>query len=1365
MTLTALFIIVAMFVDFVAAAIIADTIFPAQAKSKAQIMDELEANKTNTCFELMLQLHAKPVELTKEQVFQKTMQAALYRAQSKTQAARMEKMNHVVKPNESNISARYIVLVAAPVNGKLTYGALLYTNYVTSNPVTKNFLESKAGKMPLITGNEKVYLGGTYAKDIVFVDYSALAHQGYMGQLFAANFLMNELIIGKYDNKPAVFLYNKNFNRYQVVTILSEMPVTVPASLIKNADGSIKEGFERFGGKESSLNSASQGRQCSIAMFANGTKEQAAKFEKVLNDVNYGELEQCNNSHLQLDAKSLADIVNRLGSKFTAMRLSGAEELHNVLIYMGKDKESDGQININKNYMARVFGNGVFGDYQMRPFTAKVNAAVREAGFMRVYEDARNLNVYTIYADSVTKEEQLAFNKVMNKALRGKMNFITGEGVPEIFKGYTAIRIVYDRQYARAAADIIGDLNAFKDTWTLSKRSHLNIMAVNHDNKRADYCDVYTNVQLWRLIFCAVNKYGNDKVKELFDKLSKKLYTRELDANLSLDQSSGVFAGQEKLNCNFITGVLQLLNKEAWMKYPSVFRKVLRDVVARIEETVNRDRYRHEGGNRVLRVDDAYCAMLKGVLKVTNDYIEVYDPIFERYARKLGLVDRRGFMQKVPDMGTREGWKILFISAEDYISRVTALPVREDWRQAAITSIVNTPAGTVLMPANIDVVAGVAAGLDFDRDKGIFFYPTNDGISIPAVIWDSEWKPRYVNIETPEARKKNVMRDLGGVISSAAFSYYAIMSMGNGNRTVGEVTNAFNVLTMPAWMNWTDGVEIFAAEMYKACFKMGSEGKSKYISQIKREDVVINADGEKMVRETAVADLAKRIEAAAAKAAVTEANVLALADDLDVLARSTQELTIDAQKNDYPVYTKFMDNLRNFSNLILTGVIKFNINYYGNPNWKLVDICSAHGTVGKNAANPIPCAYYKVNSKGQIVVGSSSKKLKKVADDLFVMETANGTKKYILADAYAAIRTEAATYALKNLRIFAEQYIQTVEARESSVTENKMLQADLYTVVPAHVLMQLKNAVGIVYTISSMWSEQQDAMRAKCTSNMMYAYMSKAQRMKAEQDINAYVNQEMNNLIIAADNNIRQIISDNINCIRECSGIDRDFTASDAILLMADSRLSKSSFDLEGILGRCMRPETLKMMCEQAEQHEVVVEVDDDLDELVDGSVVDVFDREIMGTDIAVDLVSGEYKVRVEANKKYLVRDVVDFIEIPEVDNTKMAFKYFTRTKETVEALKSIPAGAEISITLKNMRSSKCHFELTVNGETIDIAISEGLTAEQKANKDIRKKAFETRIASWKRFDNKSGIFSGIITQEINEFGYTNFVIFMDEVK
>lgn len=1116
------------------------------------------------------------------------------------------------------------------VRGKdKTTAAKLDVTAVEINPVNRGYFEENV-ELQQFSGVKKTFRRGS--KDIVIFDISAISNASNDDKSRMAAKMDSAFYIAKVDDEATIVVENEGIDFVDYIDLRTG----------KLVDEKVVEGAPKFFGDLGlGAFSAGQGRNYNIMAFRANGAEDAQRFVDALDEATLGEYSLNVETLRKVTSTERADINTRMGSKLTGLGLNKAMGcgLKTYVILLNKNDNTDGRFAFSARAIAQaivdkknVLSDEAFDELvekltgyviQARPYTVK--GAGLSCSQAKIDLDLRDKKVYVLDVDDPKNAQKLdQLNAVLSKPRRSRAK-IDLKAVPG-FEGYDAIKVCHGD--ADAPVDFYADLNAFKDQFDLRRVDGVNVVAVPRVKK--DFI-VTTSAQFLKVALMGVKKSGLSKALKA---VMEKVIERTLNETFDIKASTKSF-GAEMLDCSYLSGLIKDLNPsiEALQFFPNVLRGIMEDMARSAENIINLDKYNVDGTIAMMTSDPTIEAFGKGVLKVTKEYVEVFDPAFLRYAAMSGIDTKnyRGVAIKHPSMGTREILFVVFITEEEMCDRIAALGKKldrsEDDIEICQDMIRSFKEGGVIIPEDLPSVAQIAAGSDLDGDEIIIHYPTKDNANFAALLWAAKKSGKFswvaVDIVPDDkGSKKRVMVD-GKIFISQMHK-----NLLSKNASVGAITNAHDTLNQFLLAEGKD-IEFTAKTIYSRVFGMGKEAASAdaaYVSPLKR---TVNEYGIEVIHTSK--EVVTDVLTAMRKAAPTKENILAAAEDWDVIGRHQQELTIDAQKKDYEV--KNTEYIQKLSDAVSTLRLKNRITFVmGVRDEEDMEEPVTVDTESGKASN----SGYLIDDNG--VVTASSYHIKR--EDKYAL--------LVIKDSFADFRVLAATKAVKKLNELKDEYRAFVELNDEG---KKCLQwynasYDRFAKNKDGLLDRVIDLRNMMYASGNIYRDLKRQAEGRESDSKFNYNFTREDKEKIAKEGRKFVYDEMNAIYAAISNEARKIVAD---------------FKGEASVMRIMAFLSRGKAFKDSAVGKLFKEEFAQMICRKSETSEVHYELYG-MGSLVaseaTGKIIvkngEAWTQDGLFVD-DVDLVDGEYHVETPSDDKVeLVRPLCELISIPEADDSKL---------------------------------------------------------------------------------------------------------------
>lgn len=1111
-------------------------------------------------------------------------------------------------------------------------------------------------------------------------------------------------------------------------------------------DGSPKNGVKSFVGDGDEIgdilpdkaaetcgqgqNTPSQGRKSQMSCYENTTIELRQKYRRALAEATIGESEI--NRGRKVDPKGLTDINNRQSSKATAMGMQTWQKcsVDEYAILFKQDDNTDGAFKWASSCIARnlmVVRNvewdkltdeqrerameSVYGYLiQSRPYT------IKGAGLVIADEDIRLLleragKVLVINPNTASDELREELNTMLSKAGRGEADVKLGK--PETFVGhFKGVNGVVVTRSMDVAPDgvvctfnqihdvypgFLADLNAVKDCFDVRKVDGINVLQVAAEDPMTDFRNAHTSAQLLKCFLRAMKECPSipDEDKTKFRRFCAeamlRVIRRQVEEDCDYSAKPKKF-GSEMIDTSYVAGVARDLNPESLECIPGLFRGVMEDVKKRLEKTINFDRYSVAGHVAMLTCDFAYELVGESVLTMTKDYVEVIDPVWDRYARETGRDDDLCIGIKHPSMGTQEFLKIVVVPIKEVLRRIFVLQKKLGFSDYVAWRLcfhyVHLKEGLAVLPSRLAKIAMIAAGLDLDGDEMIVLFCEAVKLSIKGAsedeilehvfdivlaMWESGLPMKAVKIVPGGTPDKSEM-----VVDDA--SYIRIMKkfLMMGNKGVGQVTNSHRVLDELLLVDThaedaRSKIGFFYALDEKVFGFTRGHGHD-YVPQVAETE-----DGE--IRFLSInrtkADIVDAIKEAAAGVRTSYKNCLALHNDLDVLGRHVQELTIDSQKKFFKVVADYIDTMKGFTILPLFAHLGFDLNL---------------GDTSENSSLQLETnSCYSLNEENKVVF-----------KPVTVIKNRSGKKTSVLADAFADFRAEAFNYAFGKLDAMRTTYVESLNCGDDLEAEFEGVAKRLKN----ENVCRIQHAIKMVRTANSLYRKYMDALMRT------YVYgndVSALERDLLTDDVRNEVNRVYGDMMANIDNEVRRIAA--------LAGVTNP---SDIVTIAAGGNTNAkdgTSLVVGGLLGKLLKPETVYYLAERSDTPVVTREYHgkkaEAILDYVDSDKVWVADGFIGSTDIKTDLMDGTYSIDADDEGNVtLERPITDFIDVPSADMNKITFQTTIDDMCTEESLQAIAHGQHLRLVHEKVMKKRGLCDAVMLKDENDNAIAEVMAGD-----------------------------------------------------
>lgn len=1210
-----------------------------------------------------------------------------------------------IKKREGNVKIQILSIRPSKYTRTKMSGILDITS-VQITPLNSDYIRENV-TLQNILGRPQVVNRGS--DEILTIDFAGVVSNSKIKKI-ACYIAKHEMYLINIDGYRDIVVRNKDGGFTSILKNGKEDCMEYgPQAVYSNATANgLTPGTMIFGGpRGGSIYSSSQGRKSQITYYNVTTEEDARKFYDRLDIANVGEWSK--RYGYETDAKGVADAITRLSSKTTAMSLNQFQgcEVPNYVILFDKEDESDGCSLMNKNCVARNFmhiagieqtpeniefyGN-LFEGYlfQVRPYTVKASSNIEDEKFIR--RKLERYNLLEVKVSEITEELEAQIDeRILNKGKK------CGNSLDE----YDGVHIMHNDP--EDEIDFVGNMNAFKDIFDYKKVDGINLLAVAHEPD--DWINARTSAQLMKIVIRAINDSTVPGIKERYQEVMESMVKRSLENDADFEMENARNFKFEEIKVEYIAGLVKQLNPESMKRHPALFKAAVADLARTMANRIMIDRYDQFGHSGMICVDRAFELIMKSVLYVTKDYIDVYDPSANRYFKEMGIAPidgvYRGVGQKYPSMGTLETSKLRFVTDEELAKRINALEISEDDKKLIAISYARLREGAVCIPSDLDSVAKILAGSDEDGDKFVIFFQNPENMpGIVELIWESGMVPRAVHIVSGGIANNTEMK----VGPSSFVDIFAKNAM-KDNKKVGPITNAFRILMEGRIRgeNPESEVKDYFIEMFKEIFHAGTEGGGVYVSQMTKE---LNDCG--YWEYETCGEFYDMVMSAVRHMAPTWENILLALEDFDVLGRHTQELTIDAQKKFYDVICDFIDDLRRQFSIL---PLKYGVSL--ETDWNVEE------------------DEFKLKDDF-IMAENILEQQVRIGDSVYTTK--------ILPDAFAPVRRYAINSALEILNDYKREYFRIIHDGKQEEKRNQEY-VEALTAISHDTQARLDHVIGLARTVNRMYREKSAAMNKYYLNSEATEDMTREDIVKAEIAIRYHLHEEYDELMSLVNNEIRKI----------SNGIDSD-------TLVAYLAASTIVGNAPGIgLTRMLKEETTKYLANRSEIKNAMEEVrlgpgatEEDLDRVRNEFQVKVEDHTIfidgegLGyLSISHRIADGTYRVENVGDKVYLTCPISEFIQIPEADHSTLAFSINVfGGNDGILNFQELPLGTRVRFEERMIQGEKTTFKRIYAVDEDDNDIAEVFCGTR--GKDKRLMYHKTaRI-----YESLEGDFAGIFVSE-----------------
>jgi len=853
--------------------------------------------------------------------------------------------------------------------------------------------------------------------------------------------------------------------------------------------------------------------------------------------------------------------------------------------------------------------------------------------------------------------------------------------------------------------EIVGDRNFWKDIFDVTTPTGMNVLMIPHAEDEDK--NVYSSAQMWMKLFRNANdaiKNGADTEQVLsdLDEVIKTAIDHTINEVSDLDGCCrDGYRGFEEVDASYTSSLLMGLNSGALNMWPQLIKGATNDIARTLSNHVQLDRYHLDGHTSMISIDPVYELLKKkfgvkealtvGVTSINGNIMNVIDPRATRFFNGINATreERYGALMKYPSVGTRETVLVHFMDDEEIEAALMDLVERgyltEEEAICAAEQYANIKEGIIEMPSDLAAIGSVLAGSDRDGDKTSVILHRAGQKDIPWFLMEYGFKPLAVDIVPTKPEEKGERYEIDGGMYSTNFH----MINQNHNEKVGPVTNAGRVEIQPLCViDWVDITKQLFIDCFKEVWKAGTEAeegdgkyhtpltwsKDEYGREICRTNpkAYVNGqwvdpyeeDGETLKEEykdekiyDAYHAFEKAVHMTVFEGTVEEQwnTLLEILKDFDVLIRHTQECTIDAEKKFYKVYTDFVAKLKA---VMTVTPLKFGARFvidwaafHKDPEADvkaelkeddllrkdekviLLDMngneISREGFRGVMAEEPVKL-FWPAEKKGQ--------------DDRQIV---------VFNDFFAGYRRYAIEKSMEKLNELIARYKTAINSEEYRARREKAYDDAVMHIASQRTENRMQVAIEMGKAINEIYREERKAMMDANSDEYGDIDNSKSDAIRKA------LHEKYDDVFGSISNTIRWMVTrDNSKVTPEdlvgylAGGEDITTSAGSNMskLLKEETayaaiKLSENSEAVEFVHARYNNMEALESL---VEGQDIIVK---------DGEVYSGRMRKIEDLYVSGNVMDGMYRISMRDDSPAIVRDLTDFVTIPEVDRSQVAFK------------------------------------------------------------------------------------------------------------
>lgn len=680
----------------------------------------------------------------------------------------------------------------------------------------------------------------------------------------------DRIFIVNYNGGFARKIYVANLDGKTVYDI-NEL-VDVDASVVYNADGSIKAGVYAYSGIEGGQGaSASQMRKGAVTLYANQDLTHASELRNI---ASYGA------SDIILGQEMTADEAFKFGgarlNQYKSPSSMHDANVSNFAIYCDEWVDEfgnpwyDGGSFVSARFKASVFSGdkyvvaerAVIGTAdQDRPYNSKTQELATEQDFVTEFINFGGNKTIFLCREDVTADDQKHFNMLFRKSTKKQSKFF-GKNL-----------VITDTHHEDLSKiDVYADLNAVKMTHDLRRASGYNLLDMAKVTDEYSVGARSSMQPLQSLFFVDPAAASAWLMKTAINHMDTALdQTMNQDASVpSLEEFKSFYAA------NTVQKIAPVFSIE---KYAKLAHTIIDNHIKGMIRDIGKLKF-YTAGAHLKIVPDMSMAFMKRFLKKG----EVFSPAAEEYFISIGLDKSEWYiaMFKFPKMHPLEYGCDRVVSFAEILERIEAsdLDTKKKW---LLRRLFKTLSSAVIMVPAIEINKKKLAGMDYDADAlEAYFDPEFVNIL-------RKREPLAINIindaaKQAEVEQKPFTRNVGWKVF--------ISMIRNANKSVGEITIMNDIIVGLLIGLLQDKLEQDAAYVLGRIFE-GSHCLEVYESPL---NTYMDKEGHGVsvqdISDATTEDIVDRAKATA----LTKDNMIAILLDLATVERMLQERTIDSAK-------------------------------------------------------------------------------------------------------------------------------------------------------------------------------------------------------------------------------------------------------------------------------------------------------------------------------------------------------------------------------------------------------------------------------------------------------------------------------------
>lgn len=483
-----------------------------------------------------------------------------------------------------------------------------------------------------------------------------------------------------------------------------------------------------YGGDEATfVASNGQIKKREVSYFAQNLPGFDAKW--MLDELTYGLVGRLEAAGRTAETKKqIAQLSTRLGQP-SAPAVEGLEVRTEAYLMGIYDPRWDGEIYVSgdfaRDWCADRLGENFIVDrravkgmtFQCRPHMCKGNGSVVSRDYMTHFLVSHEWEPIVLIRSEISEEDQIAFDTaVWSKGKEGK------------FAGKIVLLVDSIDDLHRYGVEVFTDLNGLKETFDLSRRSGLNVLAITGEDEDEGR---KTSTQTFATYLAADKKSARDIFVAATKKEVEHVYSSIMEEDGRAPSYIESFDEKDKANYGqLFASVAPGFARKVWAP---MFRTIVNNAMEGLDTKISNSNVPIDGTQGFLVVDPAIDFGFES-LKFDAGIAEVFCRDIE---------GKEGILNRYPAANLFAFTRVVGVTVDVLVERAKEAGLDEECVKLFKARIAAIPDGIIVVPADT-LLAAKHDGWDFDGDHGNIVVEeevleiTNDLTSEVVMICENE---------------------------------------------------------------------------------------------------------------------------------------------------------------------------------------------------------------------------------------------------------------------------------------------------------------------------------------------------------------------------------------------------------------------------------------------------------------------------------------------------------------------------------------------------------------------------------------------------------------------------------------------------